>query len=191
MKVVYYVTVDCGFGWGVQNIKVNRLQFLYDLCCQNKQYWRCRQVKTLKCWTGTLCIWAVYLDPWHIVPPPPSRDIVVCMNKVWFLLSCGRWFRLTLLITSSDHRDCILTTAYALIEHSRFKRITLLLWKWHFDYRYVGILTNITCAYYHFHGSSIPDFEYIHSIFMEFMGTSNPRYYHKFSMLHISCSKNW
>lgn len=38
MKVVYYVTVDCGFGWGVQNIKVNRLQFLYDLCCQNKQY---------------------------------------------------------------------------------------------------------------------------------------------------------
>lgn len=90
---------------------------------------------------------------------PPSRDIVVCMNKVWFLLSCGRWFRLTLLITSSDYRECILTTAYALIEHSRFKRIALLLWKWHFDYRYVGILTNITCAYYHFHRSSIPDFE--------------------------------
>lgn len=165
-----------GLVGGSKILRLIGLQFLYDLRCQNKQYWRCRQVKTLNCWTGTLCIWAVYLDPWPVI---------------WFLLSCGRWFRLTLLITSSDYRECILTIAYALIEHSRFKRIALLLWKWHFDYRYVGILTNITCAYYHFHGSSIPDFEYIHSIFMEFMGTSNPRYYHKFSMLHISCSKNW
>lgn len=155
MKVVYYVTVDCWLGWGVQNIKVNRLQFLYDLRCQNKQYWRCRQVKTLNCWTGTLSIYMSCILGPVTFSSAPSRDIV--LYKVWFLLSCGRWFRLTLLITSSDYRECILTTAYALIEHSRFKRIALLLWKWHFDYRYVGILTNITCAYYHFHGSSIPD----------------------------------